>query len=248
MLKINHFIIIISILFANSIFAKEIKNFEMPSGEELEVRVFNADGDSLILGLPCDFGKSKNEELTAKDLASDGYEVWMPDFLSSQMIAKTSNNYKNIPSEDLIYLLQQAQQTGKNIYILASGTDAKIALTAIAKWEERYKESNIKGALLLFPRFLDGKPTPGIEPKYVDVVGKTKAPLMIIEGGKTPNKWGLKHLTQKLSAGGSKVDYKIVPGVRGYFFNRDEPNRGERIVTSQLGGLIKVGVFYLEQQ
>jgi hypothetical protein len=236
------------ILFATTGFSKEIKNIELPSGEDLEIRVFNAQGKDLIIGLPCDFGKSNNEELTAQDLAGDGYEVWMPDLLSSQMLSKVRSSYKKIPDDDLNYILEQAQKTGKDIYLLASGPDAELLLNVIKSWELKNETSNLRGGVLLFPRLVDGKPTPGVAPKYVDSVGKTKAPLMLIEGGRTPNRWGLKHLENSLSKGGSKVISKIVPDIRGYFFKRADPNRAEKVVTSQLSGLIKVSLFYLKEE
>ena len=81
--------------------------------------------------------------------------------------------------------------------------------------------------------------------KYVDAVGKTHLPLMILEGERTPNRWGLGHLTNALKASGSDVSAKLIPSVRGYFFNRGDSNTSEELVTSQLSGLIKASLFFL---
>ena len=229
--------------------AQEITTIEIPSGEDIELRIFPANGDALLLGFPCDFGKSKNEEAVAKSLAEDGLEVWMPDILSTYMLPKVRSSLAEIENEDLAYIVQKAAKTGKNIYLIASGPDAQLALRAAAKWREKYSNiNNLKGLILLFPRLNDGKPTPGIEPKYVKAVGTTKTPIMVLEGGRTPNRWGLQHLNAKLGVGGSKVISKVIPGVRGYFFKRKDPNRAEDIVTSQLSGLIKVSLFYLQKE
>ena len=69
---------------------------------------------------------------------------------------------------------------------------------------------------------------------------------MLLEGERTPNRWGVQHLTDALAEGGSEVFAKIIPAVRGYFFKRQDANRPEEVVTSQLAGLIKVSLFYLE--
>jgi hypothetical protein len=249
MFTIRIFFLLSISLVATIAAAKELRTFDLPSGEELEMRIFNANGNNLIIGFPCDFGKSTNEEKTAQDLANDGYEVWMPDLLSAYMLSKVRSSYGNMQNEDLLYILEQAQKTGKDIYLLASGPDSQLLLKTLHAWEQKYStHTNIKGGILLFPRLVDGKPTPGVAPKYVSEVGTTRSPLMIIEGGRTPNRWGLQHLTQNLSKGGSNITTKIVPDIRGYFFNRKDPNRAEAIVTSQLNGLIKVSIFYLQEE
>ena len=222
---------------------------ELPSGEETEVRVFPADGKILLIGFACDNGKSKNEEATAQSLAEDGIEVWMPDMLSTYMLPKSRSSYEEMPSEDLAHLIYEAISSDKDVYIIASGPETQLLLKVAAQWKETYPDyHNLKGAILLFPRLNDGEPQPGVEPKYVEAVGSTSIPLMVLEGGRTPNRWGLNHLSHKLGAGGSNVISKVVPGIRGYFFKRADPNRTEDVVTSQLSGLIKVSLFYLQSQ
>jgi hypothetical protein len=245
MLKI--IIILLPLLSFNTI-AKEVKILDLPSDEVLEVRVFAAASDTLILGLPCDFGASVNQESTAQDLAADGLEVWMSDFLNAYMLTKTKSDLGKIGDKDLVFLLKSALQTGKKVYLLTSGIEAELALRTIAAAEaENVDLTNFAGTLLLFPRLYAKTPEPGTEPVYTPSVGKTTKPIVIIEGGNTPNKWGLTHLKAKLSAGGSQVITKIIPDIRGYFFNRKDPNMEENIVTSQLSGVIKVGMFFIDK-
>lgn len=228
---------------------QEITTIKTPSGEDIEFRIFPAEGNVLVLGFPCDFGESINEESIAQSLSDDGIEVWMPDILSAYMLPKARSSLAKISNKDLVYISQKAAKTGKDIYLIASGSATQLVLRAAAKWREQYPDlDNLKGLILLFPRLNDGTPTPGVEPKYVKSVGTTKTPIIVLEGGRTPNRWGLKHLSEKLSAGGSKTISKVIPDVRGYFFNRTDPNRTEDIVTSQLSGLIKVSLFYLQTE
>ena len=72
-----------------------------------------------------------------------------------------------------------------------------------------------------------------------------RLPIMLLEGGRTPNRWGINTLSQELQKSGSEVTSKIIPKVRGYFFKRQDANRSEDVVTSQMAGLIKVSLFYL---
>ncbi len=245
---VKNSLFVISLFFLSVSSAKELVTIELPSGDETEIRVFPAKGNTLIVGFACDNGKSKHEEATAQSLADDGIEVWMPDMLSTYMLPKSRSSYGEIPGEDLAQIIYEAISTKKDVYIVGSGPDTQLILSAAAQWKKSFPDyQDLKGAILLFPRLNDGEPVPGVEPKYVEPVGTTTIPLMVLEGGRTPNRWGLNHLSDKLSAGGSKVISKVVPDIRGYFFKRADPNRTEDVVTSQLSGLIKVSLFYLKE-
>jgi hypothetical protein len=100
----------------------------------------------------------------------------------------------------------------------------------------------------MFPRLFKEEPVPGKVPEYVDAVGKTRLPIMLLEGERTPNRWGLNTLSHELQKSGSVVTSKVIPDVRGYFFKRQDANRSEDVVTSQMAGLIKVSLFYIEEK
>lgn len=224
--------------------AKEIKIIETDDAD-IEVRVFPAEGNMLLLGFPCDEGKSVAEEKTANSLAKDGIEVWMPDMLSGFMLPKVRSSLAGISTETLTAIIDEAVKTGKQVYLIASGPDTELILRAASQWEASNKET-LAGAILMFPRLFKETPVPGKVPEYVDAVGKTRLPIMLLEGGRTPNRWGINTLSQELEKSGSKVTAKIIPKVRGYFFKRQDTNRSEDVVTSQMAGLIKVSLFYLE--
>jgi hypothetical protein len=231
------------LLFTSNVQAKVIKNIETDDAD-VEVRVFPAEGDVLLLGFPCDEGKSVAEEKTANSLAEDGIEVWMPDMLGSLMLPKVRSSLESIPTQSIISIISEALKTGKKVYLIASGPDTELILRAASEWEAEGHEP-VAGAILMFPRLFKGTPVPGEIPEYVDAVGKTKLPIMLLEGGRTPNRWGLNTLSHELQKSGSEVISKVIPKVRGYFFKRQDANRSEDVVTSQMAGLIKVSLFYL---
>ncbi|MCW8957196.1 MAG: hypothetical protein OQL09_09960 [Gammaproteobacteria bacterium] len=230
-------------LLSPSVLAKEIKTIATADAG-IEVRVFAAQGQALLLGFPCDEGKSIAEEKTAASLAEDGIEVWMTDMLSAYMLPNLRSSRAEIPSEALLAVIDAAIKTGKKVYLIASGPDTELVLRSASLWEASHKQP-LSGAVLMFPRLFKSEPVPGVIPEYVDVVGKTRLPLMLMEGERTPNRWGIKSLSYELGKGGSVVTAKLIPNVRGYFFKRQDPNRSEEVVTSQLAGLIKVSLFYL---
>lgn len=233
-------------MLAFSVQAKVIKNIETDEAD-IEVRVYPAEGNILLLGFPCDEGKSVAEEKTASSLAEDGVEVWMPDMLSGFMLPKVRSSLAGISTDTLTAIIAEAVKTGKKVYLIASGPDTELILRAASQWEAS-EEETIAGAILLFPRLFKAEPVPGQKPDYVDAVGKTKLPIMLLEGGRTPNRWGINTLSQQLQKSGSRVTAKVIPKVRGYFFKRQDANRSEDVVTSQMAGLIKVSLFYLGEQ
>jgi len=225
--------------------ADEIKTIEADDETEIDVRVFEADGDKLLLGFACDQGSSIAEEQTAQSLAMDGIEVWMPDMLSAYMLPKLRSSLKEIPTNGLENIIEEAKKTGKKVYLVASGPDTELILRLAHEWEKNHKNSPLGGAVLMFPRLNKGMPEPGKPPIYQDSVGKTKLPIMVLEGERTPNRMGIRHLSKSLKKGGSTVYAKLIPDVRGYFFKRDDKNVPEGLVTSQMPGLIKASLYFL---
>jgi hypothetical protein len=224
---------------------KQIKTIELDDAS-IEVRVFSASGDVLLLGFPCDEGKSLEEEKTAMSLSQDGIEVWMPDLLSAYMLPDLRSSLTDIPVQAVMALIDKAMSTGKTVYLIASGPDTELVLRGASQWEKKHHKS-LAGAVLLFPRLFQQSPEPGVEPKYVDAVGKTRLPVMVLEGERTPNQWGINKLVRALQKGGSPVYAKLLPSVRGYFYSRQDANRSEEVMTSQLAGLIKVSLYYLKR-
>lgn len=226
--------------------AKEVKTIEA-GDTEIDIRIFPASGNVLLLGFPCDEGKSIAEEKTAISLAEDGIEVWMPDMLSGFMLPKVRSSLSGITTEALTALINEATKTGKKVYLIASGPDTELVLRGASNWEALNKNTPLSGAVLMFPRLFKATPVPGKAPEYQDVVGKTKLPLLLLEGERTPNRWGINSLSHELQKSGSPVKSKLIPDVRGYFFKRQDANRSEDVVTSQMAGLIKVSLFYLQE-
>ncbi len=241
------FAVLLSVLLVTApLQAKEYRTIETDD-VDVEVRVFPAAGNVLLLGFPCDEGKSYAEEKTAQSLSSDGIEVWMPDLLSSFMLPKVRSSLVQLSTDTITAVIDEAVKTGKHVYVIASGPDTEIILRGASAWEQQHNKT-LSGAILMFPRLFKEEPVPGKIPEYVDAVGTTKLPIILLEGGRTPNRWGINSLSHELQKSGSVVTSKVIPDVRGYFFKRQDANRSEDVVTSQMAGLIKVSLFYLGEK
>jgi len=99
-------------------------------------------------------------------------------------------------------------------------------------------QSKLRGALLITPRINKKTPQPGSEPVYIDEVGASVHPIRILEGERTPNRWGLPHLGNALARSGSEVSSGLIEGVRGYFYLRDDQTEAEIEMTQNLDRLI----------
>ncbi len=250
--KIPNILILLVLIFSslNLYAADKVISISTDDDSEIDVRVFSSKGESsnkLLIGFACDQGSSVAEERTSQSLASDGIEVWMPDMLSAYMLPNVRSSLGEIPTDGLVKIIEEAKKTKKKIYLVAGGPDTELILRAIADWEKMHGNSDnlLGGGILMFPRLNKTKPEPGKAPVYQDAVGKTKSPLIVLEGERTPNRWGVGHLTNSLKQGGSTVYAKLIPDVRGYFFKRNDPNVPEDLVTSQMSGLIKASLFFL---
>ena len=234
-----------------SVFAgdAEISEFELPGGDLVDIRKYAAQGDTMLLGFACDEGTGQPEMDTASLLADTDLEIWMPDLLGAHFLPKLRSSIREIPVEDVVALIDEAlAASDKSLYLISSGPGAALLLEGLALWEQANTDrlDQLKGVILLYPRLNDAEPEPGKDIVYIDAVGKTKTPIAILEGAKTPNSWALDDLKQKLEANGSTVTTAIIPGVRGYFYERDNPNLREDIVTDQLAGLVRASIIKLE--
>ncbi len=230
----------------------EIISVDLASGDSVDIRQFSAQGDNgdkLLLGFACDEGTGTAEMNTAAMMADGDIEIWMPDLLSAHFLPKLKSSLVEIPSSDIVDLIDLAvAQADKAVYLIASGTGSALLLRGLHAWEQQNPEqlTQLKGVILLYPRLNASAPEPGKDPVYIDAVGKTKTPIAILEGSKTPNSWALSGLKEQLEVGGSVVTTSLIPGVRGFFYERDKPNLPEGVVTDQLAGLVRASMVKLD--
>ncbi len=227
----------------------EVFTIDLEDDNSVDVRQFKSDGENLLLGFACDEGTGQAESQTAALMADGDLEVWMPDLLGAHFLPKLKSSLIEVPEDDIIRLIDTAlAQSDKKLYLISSGPGSTVLLRGLAAWEANNPDrlNELHGTILLFPRLAAIPPEPGKDPVYIDAVGKTKTPIAILEGARTPNQWSLPGLKKQMEAGGSIVTTALIPGVRGFFYNQEDPNMSENIVTSQLSGLIKASLVKLD--
>lgn len=227
----------------------EIVSLDLPGGDIVDIRQYKADGDKLLLGFACDEGTGQAAMDAASLLSDTDMEIWMPDLLSAHFLPKLKSSLAEIPAEDVVMLIDAAiASSDKQVYLISSGGGSAVLLRGLVQWEQENpgRLDELHGVILLYPRLNAKPPEPGKDPVYIDAVGKTQTPIAILEGAKTPNSWALPALKEKMQAGGSLVTTALIPGVRGFFYERDKQTLPEDIATSQLAGLVRASVIKLD--
>lgn len=243
--------VLASLLLVQSAFADNMTMFSMdlPGGDSVDIRDYSADGDMMLLGFPCDEGTGQAEMKTAELLSESDIEIWMPDLLSAHFLPNLNSALDEIPAQDVVTLIDAALvQSNKRVYLISSGRCSSVLMRGLVEWEQQHDGDGKKldGVILLYPRLTAGPPDLGKAPVYIDAVGKTKTPIAILEGGKTPNSWALADLQAKLEAGGGVVTTALIPGVRGFFYSRAKQSLPEDVVTTQLAGIVRASVIKLD--
>jgi hypothetical protein len=206
---------------------------------EIDIVTIGKPASTGVIWLACNQGNASVEIDTAKKLSSSGYQFYFPDMLSAHFLAPTPSNIDMVPAAEVIKVIQHlaSHSEAQRIYIIAAARAAVPVLKALAD-PAIQNSAKLKAVLLITPRINKKSPEPGSEPEYIDAAGQSIHPVRVLEGERTPNRWGLPHLKSVLSRSGSPVQTDIIPGVRGFFYLRADKTPQEISMTGQLDQLI----------
>lgn len=232
------------LLMASPLHAVEVitETISVSDEVDVDVSIYPADGDVLFIWLACNQGSEGAETRSAAVLVEQGIEVWLPDMLSAHFLPPGPSSIYKIPGEEIASIIEAAIQTTgkKSIYLVAGGRAAAPLLRGAVAWEKQHATDKqvLTGALLMYPRLTLLKPEPGTEPVYIEAVGEARLPIVILEGERTPNRWGLPHLTAAFRKSSSFVHAALIPKVRGYFYVRNDATPAEQAMSQQLPQLL----------
>ena len=232
----------VSTLLAVSAWAMEVSSFSLPDGTEVSLRQFPASGNTLLLWFACDEGQGTAESKAAAELAKRGITTWLPDMLGAHFLPMTPSSMDSLPAEEIAALIDHALTSGKRVYLVTAGRASLPVLRGLAAWQKRAPPNArdaIEGVLLFYPELYAGTPVPGAEARYESVVGETHTRVAILQGERSPGRWWLRHLKQAFEQAGSKVYTALLPGVRGYFFVREEQTPEEAATAVRLPDLVQ---------
>lgn len=207
---------------------------------EMDLRYFSADGDTMLLGFPCDQGTGQAEAQAGEVLAKQGIEVWLADLLGAHFLPIAPSSMRSLEGREVANLIDYAvKQNDKRIVLTASGYGAIPALRGARIWQQEHPEDKrLAGAILFFPMLTAHNPQPGKPLEYLEVVHNTRLPIVLMQPSNTPTRFWVKKLKQTLEQGGSRVRIEILPDVRSHFYSRPNPSKEEMAMAQRLPELV----------
>jgi len=225
-------------------------SFSLEINEDIEIDILTIGEGSTraIIWFACNQGDETAEVITARKLLNKGYQFYFPDMLSAHFLSPTPSNIARVPTQEISKVIVQILQTTKSeqVYLIGGARAAVPVLKGLSDDKVKNAGTRLKGALLITPRINSKTPEPGAEPVYISEAGQSTHPVLILEGERTPNRWGLPHLVNTLSKSGSVVKSGLIKGVRGFFYLRTEKTPEEDEMTSNLDQLIDTNIKKLE--
>ncbi len=244
MKSINHTLSFV-VLFVMSLFyltnsaADNHISVEIDEDIEIDIVQIGDTAPTALIWFSCNQGDETEEFKIARKLSERGYTVYFPDMLSAHFLSPTPSNIAKVPQQEVVKVVEYLVENGEaDEVLLVGGARAAVPLLKGLSDHAIVDSDNLQGALLITPRILSKKPEPGEEPVYIKEAGLSKHPIRILEGERTPNRWGLPHLKSTLSRSGSSVDSDLIKGVRGYFYLRSEKTPQEIEMTKQFHEVI----------
>jgi len=208
---------------------------------EMDLRYFPARGDTVLLGFPCDQGTGQTEAVAGEVLSKRGIEVWLADLLGAHFLPIAPSSMRSLEGDEVAHLINYTvKKSNKRIVLTASGYGAIPALRGARIWQQQHPQSRqLAGAILFFPMLNAHEPEPGKPLEYLDIVQKTKLPIVIMQPGNTPTRFWVRKLKKTLEQGGSRVEVELLPNVRPFFYSRTDATPAEHAMAQRLPELVE---------
>ena len=219
--------------------AEEIESLVVSEDAEIDILHIGEFGQTALIWFACNQGEETAEFNTARDLVALGYQTFFPDMLSAHFLSPTASNIGKVPTQEVASVIQHIieESQASQVFLVGGARAAVPVLKGLAE-PEVIALTQLKGALLITPRINKSTPVPGSEPVYIDAIGHSRHPIRVLEGERTPNRWGLPYLKQRLSESGSQVSTDLIKGVRGFFYLRNDKTPAEEQSTLDLHHII----------
>lgn len=223
------------------------RSVTLSDGSEMDLRVFPAKGEVLMIGFPCDQGTGIAETQGAEAMAARGVEVWMADLLGAHFLPIAPSSMRDLEGSGVRDLIALAhRETGKKIVLTSSGYGSLPTLRGAKLWHDApASTSRLKGIILFFPMLTDAPPEPGKPLEYPAIVHQTATPLYIFQPEQSPARFWLKRLVKTLEEGGATVHTELMLGIRPNFYQRPDASEAEMAATQRLPDMMLQGIAHL---
>ncbi len=195
---------------------------------ELSLLRFDAEGEHLVIWISPGFGDLQRSYDVAEMISKRGIEVWHIDLAESLFLTQSTNTLRRLDGSYVAGLISKAHEsTGKSVTLMTRSYAAIPVLRGARLWQMQLAKSDndqdayLTGAILFSPELYSEIPSLGLDPVYDPIASATNIPIMLYQSGRRGNRWQLDKTLEKLQAGGAAVYLKILPGVTGVFYIKD---------------------------
>lgn len=219
--------------------AAEEKNLQLPNGDEVSATRYPAEGNRLLLWLPSEFGLSPRQVPTARVLATQGIEVWIPDLHSAWFVPPGRYSLNDIDPGAIESLIDILVKRGKQVFLLTSGRTTALALRALHRYQADKKDTRrIRGLISIGPRLFLRTPQGGEAPEFLPIASASNVPTYILQPQNTGGFWRVAEVVETLEQGGAPVFTQVLQDVRDGFNLRSEFTPTEQAITGRLPGIL----------
>ena len=223
------------VVVGNAAYAAIEKTIPLRDETELTLSHYPATDNKLFIWLAPEAGLQQAERDRARQMAEAGIEVWYPDLFIANFLPVVASSMDNIPAGQIADLLAAGASTGKQVYYVTSGRGAIPVLRGIHQWQmENPLSDDLRGLILMSPKFFLETPDPGQAAEIMPVVEQTNLPVFVMQPDQSPWWWKLDQTIPALEKGGSEVFVRALYGVRDRFYYRPDATPREDAVAEQL--------------
>ncbi|MEW6764649.1 MAG: TlpA disulfide reductase family protein [Pseudomonadota bacterium] len=199
---------------------------------------------AVLFWLPSEHGVQDGQSQVAEALAAHGVETWLADPFEAWLLPIGESSLMQLPPRALAESIQAAAETARAPLILASHDRGSIlALEALRQWQlDHPGDERVRGALFVTPSLFLQTPEPGQPARSTPAARATNLPVFVIQPELSTTALRLPGLLETLAAGGARVYWRGVPGVRDRFFFRPDASEEERSQATHLAGWMAEGV------
>ncbi len=221
--------------------------FLWSGGEEISTSVYPGAGSRLLLMLPSERGVSPRQATLAAGLARLGIEAWVVDLHETLFLPPGPGSLRDVPAALVAELIQHAVATEKQVYLMATGRGAALALDAAREWQSTQpREPGLAGVILFHPDLYRLTPQGGAVPEFLTIAEITNLPVYLFQPMQASSRWYVKELVMRLQKGGSDVLVQRLTGVGDGFHLRADFSGAEKEMSDRLPAMINQAMRLLE--
>lgn len=198
-------------------------------------RVFPAQGDRLVLWVASERGLSEPEIRAAHKLAAQGVEVWASDLLEALFLPQLASGMDEVPQQDMVDWLREAQGGGKRVAVVAISRAAVPLLRGLASLTPAQRSGMC--VLLMHPN-LYTVAEPLLEPEYLNVGDLSGLRIRVLQPRRSAATPWLSGLLDQLALQGATVSRAMLENVRENYWARESPTPFEVAEGQRLDALV----------